>query len=137
MKTAATYRIELHCNHPEWWCYNVVMTARGFDSEGAPAGFFATSDTIAPIDGTDHPKPTDYPTTRTTRLECSPCHRLELYLYVLPHRLPAENAIDHTPSFEAELRILDGRTRLHTQKITINPWGGTTLHLQWPMSNEK
>lgn len=132
MKKTATYQIELHCNHPDWWRFNVVMTARGLDPAGTAVGFFSISDQIAPIDGEIHSKPTNYPTERTTRLTCTPCHRLELYLYVLPHRLPEENTLEHTPSFEAELRILEGHTCQHTQKIEVNPWGGTTLHLCWP-----
>ena len=132
MKKSATYQIELHSNHPEWWRFNVVMTARGWYSTGEPAGFFATSDQIAPIDGELHPKPVDSPDERTTCLVCGPCHRFELYLYVLPHRLPEENSLEHTPSFEVELRISAGKTRLQTQKVSVNPWGGTTLHLRWP-----
>ena len=132
MRKPATYNIELRCDHPEWWRFNVVMTARGVDDQGGPAAYSAISDTIAPIDGEEHSKPSDYPAERCTRLVCPPCHVLELYLYILPHRLPEENSIDYTPSFEAELRILSGRSRLHSQRIEVNPWGGATLRLRWP-----
>lgn len=108
------------------------MTVHGLDGNGEPQGYFATEELIAPIDGQEHPRPTDYPEERVTRLDCGPCQGFELYLYVIPHRLPADNSLDQTPSFKAELRILSGRTRLRTREITINPWGGATLRLRWP-----
>lgn len=132
MGEPSSYQIELQCNHPEWWCYNVVITAHGVNRDGSVAGYHAVEDKIAPIDGGDHPRPADYPTPRTTRLQCGPCEGIDLYLYILPHRLPDENSIEHTPLFEAELRILKGKSCLHTQQVAVNPWGGASLHIRWP-----
>lgn len=132
MKKRVTYRVELRCDHPEWWRFNVVMTAQGLDEPESPSAYFAISDTIAPVDGEEHFKPADYPAERCSCLECGPCHEFEFYLYILPHSLPDENDVDNTPSFEAELTILSGRSRLYQRQVEVNRWGGATLRLRWP-----
>ncbi len=132
MNQNRTFRIELRSNHPDWYAYNVVMTACGSDDVANTTSYFACQDCPVAIDGTAHPIPAGDPAKRCTSLLCGPCRRFELYLYVLPNRLPDENCIEHTPAIEARLKIFDDQHCLHEQSVTVNPWGGATLHLTWP-----
>ncbi|WP_297409020.1 MULTISPECIES: hypothetical protein [Rikenellaceae] len=126
-----SYRIELSCSDENWWRYNVVMTAEGLDSAGNRCGYHAVEDRIAETGERPAERPADYPADRITRLECGPCERLQLYLYILPHCLPAAVETEHTPPFPARLRLFcDGKPHLE-RTIDVNPWGGYAGFFEW------
>ena len=53
-----------------------------------------------------------------------------LYVYIIPHTLPAGNDIDSTRPFEAEIRISRGGRLLRTEKRAINQWSGASIELK-------
>lgn len=119
-----TYSLTIRCEHPAYANCDLLLTARGFDDRGAPCGFYSLNEPAA-----------ETPTPRTSRLECGPCASLTCYLYILPHQLPEVRETEQAPSFEAELTLSEGKERLHSERFTINPWGGASLRLQWPLSD--
>lgn len=125
------YRIELACAEEAWWRYNVVMTAEGLDAAGNRLGYFSAEDRIADIGSDLAERPADYPADRCTRLECDPCDRLQLRLYVVPHRLPEESDVEHTPLFPARLSVFCDGKPLPVRTIDINPWGGYAGYFEW------
>lgn len=129
MKAMNRYRIELSCAAPEWWRYNVVMTAAGYDGTGAECGYYSVEDRIAEPGSAPAACPEDYPSDRRTTLECGPCVRVQLYLYVVPHTLPEKGEIEQTPPLPGVLTLwCDGR-KLRTEQLEINPWGGMSRYL--------
>ena len=53
-----------------------------------------------------------------------------LYIYIVPHTLPAGNDIDATRPFEIDLKIAcDGR-RIRSEKRRINQWSGASIELR-------
>ena len=53
-----------------------------------------------------------------------------LYVYIIPHTLPAGNDIDSTRPFEAEIRISRGGKLLRSEKRSINQWSGASIELR-------
>ena len=53
-----------------------------------------------------------------------------LYLYLIPHTLPAGNDIDTTRPFEIELRISYAGRLLRTERRAINQWSGASIELR-------
>lgn len=125
------YRIELSCPDENWWRYNAVMTAEGLDGAGKRCGYFAVEDRIAETGSKLRERPADYPADRRTVLECGPCERLQLYLYILPHCLPAADEIEYTPPFPARLKVLRDGKPLADRTIDVNPWGGYAGFFEW------
>ena len=75
-------------------------------------------------------RPADIPADRRAVLETMPCDHLVLYLYLIPHTLPAGNDIDTTRPFEIELRISYAGRLLRTERRAINQWSGASIELR-------
>jgi len=63
-------------------------------------------------------------------LETGPCDHLLLYIYIVPHTLPAGNDIGDTTPFEVEIRIAYGGRRLRAEKRLINQWSGASIEMR-------
>lgn len=125
------YRIELTCTHPEWWRYNVVMTAEGRDDRDGKCGYFSVEDRIAEPEKSLAAPPADYPADRRSVLECAPCAALQLYLYIIPHRLPDCSDIEETPAFPVCMEVFRNGKPLRTEQLEVNPWGGYSGYFAW------
>ena len=73
--------------------------------------------------------PTSARTCRAS-LEPGPCDHLLLYIYIVPHTLPAGNDIGDTTPFEVEIRIAYGGRRLRAEKRLINQWSGASIEMR-------
>lgn len=124
------FRVELRCSDPMWWQYNVTLIASGLNASGERCGYYATEDRQGdPAGGSA--RPAHSTTNRCTSLDCGPCHSLDLYLYVIPHRLPEPSEVEQTNPIEAHLVIRSETKTLLDEVMAINPWGGTTRHLKF------
>ena len=74
--------------------------------------------------------PADIAADRTAALQTMPCDHLVLYLYIIPHTLPADNEIDATRPFGIEVRISYAGRRLRTEKRAINQWSGASVEMR-------
>ena len=115
------FRIEVSSRFEEFWRYNVAMTGGLFDARGERIGFASTEDTVAETGANLRRKPEDYPRDRTIVLETAPCQRLRLFVYLIPHTLPAGNTV-------AASRC--GGRPLRTERFAVNQWSGASLELQ-------
>lgn len=125
-----TYTLTIRCDHPEWWRFEVILTAQGYDNEQKPCGYYALDDNALSEGGA--PRTADSPTAHTSTLLCGPCARLNCYLHILPHTLSEVCDTEDFPAFRAELTLSEGSQTLLREPILVNPWGGATLHLTWP-----
>ena len=75
-------------------------------------------------------KPEDYPRDRTIVLETAPCQRLRLFVYLIPHTLPAGNTVADSRPFELQVAIRCGGRPLRTERFAVNQWSGASLELQ-------
>ena len=129
MKQQKRYRIELRCNFPEWWRYNVEMMGAAFDEEAQRIGFVTASSRIAEVGSNLPQRPEGVEVPTTLSLTTPPCHHARLFLYIIPHTLPAGNQIDESRPFEVTItHYVDGQ-KSHVESCTINQWSGASLCL--------
>lgn len=123
------YKVELLCDYPEWWRYNVYMMVVGFDREGNNAVFNNFVDKVydANYGGDPREMPDDYVTPRDISLITDECAYIEIYIYVVANTFPQSDIISDSPSFDAILSVsAEGRV-LKEKAYEVNQWGGLTI----------
>ena len=111
MATKEGFTIEISSRYEGWWRYNVALMCGCFDTAGNRTGF-------------------GNPGGGRASLETGPCDHLLLYIYIVPHTLPAGNDIGDTAPFEVEIRIAYGGRRLRAEKRLINQWSGASIEMR-------
>lgn len=124
------FTIEITSRYEGWWRYNVALMCGCFDAEDRRVGFASSSSNVADAGSNLAERPTDILADRTAVLRTMPCDHLLLYLYIIPHTLPAGNDIDANKPFEIELRISYAGRRLRTEKRAINQWSGASVEMK-------
>lgn len=124
------FKIELKSRYDEWWRYNADLMCGCFDADDNRIGFASAASDVADVGANLSVRPADIPAARSVVLTTPPCHHLVLYVYNIPHTLPAGNDIDSTRPFEAEIRISRGGKFLCTEKRAINQWSGASIELK-------
>ncbi|WP_417015049.1 hypothetical protein [Alistipes sp.] len=124
------FKIELKSRYDEWWRYNADLMCGCFDVDDNRIGFVSTASDVADVGSNLRACPEGTAANRSVTLQTPPCDHLVLYVYIIPHTLPAGNDIDASRPFEAEIRIsCDGR-HLRTEKRMINQWSGASIELK-------
>lgn len=124
------FTIEVTSRYPGWWRYNAALMCGCFDAADQRIGFASAASDVADAGSNLAERPADVPADRTAVLETMPCDHLVLYLYIIPHTLPAGNDIDANRPFEIELRISYAGRRLRSEKRTINQWSGASIEMR-------
>jgi len=130
MATNRGFRIEISSRYEGWWRYNVTLMCGLFDSDGRRIGFASAESRVADTGGSTDRPPADYDPARRPTLETAPCDHLQLYVYIVPHRLPDDNDIESTRPFDVEIDIrADGR-RILRQRRAVNQWSGASIEMR-------
>ena len=124
------FKIEVKSRYDEWWRYNADLMCGCFDADDNRIGFASVASDVADVGANLSVRPADIPAARSVVLTTPPCHHLVLYVYIIPHTLPAGNDIDSTRPFEAEIRISRGGKLLRSEKRAINQWSGASIELR-------
>ena len=124
------FKIELKSRYDEWWRYNADLMCGCFDADDNRIGFASAASDVADVGANLSVRPADIPAARSVVLTTPPCNHLVLYVYIIPHTLPAGNDIDSTRPFEAEIRISRGGKFLCTENRAINQWSGASIELK-------
>ena len=96
----------------------------------ACTGFASAASEVAGVGSNLPERPAEIPAFRTARLTTGPCDHLVLYIYIVPHTLPAGNDIDATRPFEIDLKIACDGHRIRSEKRRINQWSGASIELR-------
>lgn len=88
------FTIEVTSRYEGWWRYNAALMCGCFDAAGRRIGFASSASTVADVGSNLAERPATSPPIRTAALQTMPCDHLVLYLYIIPHTLPADNEID-------------------------------------------
>ena len=124
------FTIEVTSRYGEWWRYNVALMCGCFDASDQRIGFASATSDVADVGSNLTERPADIPADRSAVLETMACDHLLLYIYIIPHTLPAGNDIDANKPFEIELRISYNEHRLRTEKRAINQWSGASIEMR-------
>lgn len=130
MADSKGFTLEISSPFEGFWRYNAALMCGLFDAAENRTGFASAEDTVAEAGANLSEKPADYPADRKVRLVTEPCDHLRLYVYLIPHTLPADNAIGASKPFPLTLRIAYGGKHLRTERFDINQWSGASLELR-------
>jgi hypothetical protein len=125
--TKTRYAIELLCDYPEWWRYNVYIMAVGFDVDGRQSTINNLVDKVADIGSQQRKIPDDYPTPRVIRLDTQECAFVDIYIYIVANSFPATDVIGDWPPFPATMRVSANGMPVEEKNYEINQWGGLTI----------
>lgn len=130
MATKEGFTIEISSRYEGWWRYNVALMCGCFDTAGNRTGFASAEAHVADVGSNLREKPAGIPGDGRASLETGPCDHLLLYIYIVPHTLPAGNDIGDTAPFEVEIRIAYSGRRLRAEKRLINQWSGASIEMR-------
>lgn len=130
MATNKGFTIEISSRYDGWWRYNAALMCGCFDASDNRIGFSSAETHIADVGANLREKPAGLPGTGTASLTTEPCDHLMLYIYIVPHTLPAGNDIGDTAPFEVEIRIAYGGRQLRAEKRLINQWSGASIEMR-------
>ena len=131
------FTIEVTSRYDGWWRYNAALMCGCFDAADQRIGFASAESAVAAVGANLAERPADIPADRRAVLETMPCDHLVLYLYLIPHTLPAGNDIDANKPFEIELKIAYDGHRLRTEKRTINQCSGASIEMRIDAKNSQ
>ena len=124
------FTIEISSRYDGWWRYNVALMCGCFDAAGNRTGFVSAESHVADVGANLEKKPDEAGGDRSLRLATEACDHLLLYIYIVPHTLPAGNDIGDTQPFEVDFRITCGGKPLRTEKRLINQWSGASVEMR-------
>lgn len=126
------FRIEVTSRYAEWWRYNVALMCGCFNAADERTDFASASSDVADVGANLRERPAEVVPDRCIVLETPPCDHLILYVYIIPHTLPAENGIEASRPFEITLTAFRDGKRLRSEKRAINQWSGASIELRVP-----
>ena len=115
MAATEGFSIEISSRYDGWWRYNAALMCGCFDAGDERIGFASAESHVADVGANLTAKPADMAGDRSLRLETAACDHLLLYIYIVPHTLPAGNDIADTQPFEITLRIAYGGKVLRSE----------------------
>lgn len=130
MATKEGFTIEISSRYDGWWRYNVALMCGCFDAADNRTGFASAESHVADVGANLKEKPAGAGDDRSVGLTTPPCDHPLLYIYIIPHTLPAGNDIASTKPFEITLRIACGGKTLRTEKRLINQWSGASIEMR-------
>lgn len=121
--------IELLCDYPEWWRYNIYIMAVGFDEEGGSGTFNNLVDKLydAAYGGEQRTAPEGFAMPRAVRLETQECAFVDIYIYIVANTFPATEVISEWPPFPVTLRVTANGMPVEEKVYEVNQWGGLTV----------
>lgn len=108
----------------------MVLMCGCFAADDSRMGFTSASSEVA-IAGANLPeRPAEIAADRRVVLTTEACDHLILYIYIIPHTLPAGRSVDAEKPFEIELAISAGGHVFRTEQRAINQWSGASIEMR-------
>ncbi len=122
------FEIELQCDYPQWWRYNLYLSLAGYDDSRRRVDFATFTDTVYDVTGREHAgPPPGWSADRGAAVRCTAPEYAEAFINVVTNTLPVTNRVGDCPDFGALLiGRCDGREILR-RTIHVNCWGGFSL----------
>ncbi|MBQ2703450.1 MAG: hypothetical protein IJF63_06300 [Alistipes sp.] len=124
------FEVEIWSDFEEFWCYNIMVTCGCFDENGGRVGFASADDSVAPVGANLAKRPSDYPSKRMVKFDTEECDHLLMYIYVIPHTIPIDRAIDEHKPFMLNVRITRGGRLVVSRNLQVNRWSGASLEVR-------
>lgn len=124
------FKVEITSDFEWFWCYNILVTCGCFDADDNQIGFASADDSLAPVGANLECKPSDYPSKRIVCFETRECDHLLIYIYVMPHTLPHDEAVDDNNSYMLNVKITRAGEVVHRLELPVNRWSGGSFEVR-------
>lgn len=131
------FSVEISSDYDQLWRYNIAVTCGCFDDHGKGGDnprtdFVSAEDFIAPVGSNLQCRPDNYSPDRTIRFTTIACDYLLMYVYVIPHTLPAEQRIADCEPFTLRITARRGNAIIYDKLHSANCWSGASIELRLP-----
>ncbi|MBQ2395309.1 MAG: hypothetical protein II307_06065 [Alistipes sp.] len=123
------FSFEISSKYVEFWRYNILITCECFDAEGKREEFVSVDDEIAPVGTNCDCCPKDYPSNRVVKFDTTPCHHLQVYIYVMPHSIPSGCNIEDKAPFDMDISVRHKDSFTEVLRLEVNSWSGGAFEL--------
>lgn len=124
------FTITVTSRYEGWWRYNAALMCGCFDAAGERTDFVSAESHVADAGANLATCPAEVAPGRKATLETPPCDHLLLYVYIVPHTLPAGNDIDDTQPFDLDIAIAFGGREIKKLRRKINQWSGASIEMR-------
>lgn len=119
------FTLRITTSYSENWRYNIMLTCALQDDAGNRVGFVSAEDSIMPVGSNSTTPPEGFVRQRVIERQLTPCHSIDLCLYLLPNSLPETLTLKgEKVSFPIKITILNGDKTIFTEKWEVNRFGG-------------
>ena len=122
----ANFSISIKSDFNELWRYNIIVMASVVRS-GKQIELLKHCSEIAPVGSELEEPPIGYNANRAVTLQSQDGDEVTLYIYIIPHTLPRDNSVSHTPPFEMGVKVEYDRHILYKHRYMINQWSGENI----------
>ena len=124
------YLVKISCDFEEFWRYNLVVMGSVLCG-GEQAELIKYSSDVAAVGDNLVAKPQGYDESRSrVELRSSDgvkADALTLYIYIIPHTLPATNLVADAADFEFRVEVLHDGVRAYAHTFEVNQWSGDNI----------
>ena len=123
------YSIKITTDYNEYWRFNIVVMGSVM-VDGEQVELLKYREDIAPVGAELKEPPKRYKAQRDVELKSVPATSLTLYIYIIPHSLPA-TAIERQPikfdNFELRVEVVHGNERVYNRIHEICSLAGENI----------
>ena len=124
------YLVKISCDFEEFWRYNLVVMGSVLCG-GEQAELIKYRSDVAAVGDNLVAKPQGYDESRSrVELRSSDgvkADALTLYIYIIPHTLPATNLVADAADFEFRVEVLHDGVRAYAHTFEVNQWSGDNI----------
>ena len=124
------YLVKISCDFEEFWRYNLVVMGSVLCG-GEQAELIKYRSDVATVGDNLVAKPQGYDESRSrVELRSSDgvkADALTLYIYIIPHTLPATNLVADAADFEFRVEVLHDDSRVYAHTFEVNQWSGDNI----------
>lgn len=124
------YLVKISCDFEEFWRYNLVVMGSVLCG-GEQAELIKCRSDVAAVGDNLVAKPQGYDESRSrVELRSSDgvkADALTLYIYIIPHTLPATNLVADAADFEFRVEVLHDGVRAYAHTFEVNQWSGDNI----------
>lgn len=131
------YKIEIESRYNEFWRYNIAVTCGLFDADNKQIGFVPAESTVAPVGSNIEKCPNGVETHRRLTFTADDCDHLRMYIYIIPHTLPAATHIADCKPFPLSVKVSFAGKTVVQEKREINQWSGASIEITASHNAEK
>ena len=124
------YLVKISCDFEEFWRYNLVVMGSMLKG-GEQVDLMKFRSDVAAVGDNLLAKPVGYDESRR-RVELRSANSVDadaltLYIYIIPHTLPATDVVSEAEDFEFRVEIEYAGDRVYGHTFEVNQWSGDNI----------